>query len=207
MSLTTEHSVRSEQSAPMLRFTQRLALGVGALLLIPLTAMQFTAEVNWTVSDFIAATVLLMGAGMIYKFVSLQMPLPSYRRGVALAVFPSLAVIWVNLAVGIIGSEDHPANLLFFGVLLSGFTGAIIARFRPYGLYLTMFGMAAGQFLVPVIAFLTWQPEFTFGVLKVFLFNWVFVMLFVASGMQFRTAAKDAQQSEITPAIVQGGAQ
>jgi len=181
----------------MLRFTQRLALGVGALLLIALTAMQFPAEADWTVSDFIAATVLLMGAGMIYKFVSLQMPLPSYRRGVAFAVFPSLAVIWVNLAVGIIGNEDHPANLMFFAVLLAGFTGAIIARFRPKGLSLTMFGMAAGQFLVPVIAFLTWQPEFTFGVLKVFLFNWVFVILFVASALQFRDAAARVSKTPV----------
>lgn len=170
---------------------------VFTLLCIPLIAMLLTDEVNWNVFDFIAAWMLLVGAGMTYRLVSLRMPLPSYRRGVALAVFPSLAVIWVNLAVGIIGNEDHPANLMFFAVLLAGFTGAVIARFRPKGLSLTMFGMAAGQFLVPVIAFLTWQPEFTVGVLKVFLFNWVFVILFIASALQFRNATASVPKTTV----------
>ncbi len=174
---------------PFSRFAQRLLLAVVAVLLIPLTAMQFTDEVNWDPFDFIAAFVLLTGTGLTYKLISDRLNQPSYRRGVALAAVTSLAVIWVNLAVGIIGSEDHPANLLFFGVLLSGFTGAILSGFRPRGLSLTMFGMAAGQFLIPVIAFLIWKPEFTVGVVKVFLFNWVFVMLFIASGLQFRKAS------------------
>ncbi|NUN70472.1 MAG: hypothetical protein HUU02_12245 [Bacteroidetes bacterium] len=174
---------------PFFRFALRLLLAVGALLLIPLTAMQFTGEVNWDPFDFFVAFVLLTGTGLTYKLISDRLNQSSYRRGVALAAVTSLAVIWVNLAVGIIGNEEHPANLMFFGVLLTGFTGAILSGFRPHGLSLTMFGMAAGQFLIPVIAFIVWRPEITVGVVKVFLFNWVFVMLFVASGLQFRKAA------------------
>jgi hypothetical protein len=40
----------------------------------------------------------------------------------------------MNLAVGIIGSEDNPANLMYGGVLAVGIIGAIIARFEPHGM-------------------------------------------------------------------------
>ena len=35
----------------------------GLLLLLPLVAMQFTNEVNWTFSDFLVAGILLFGTG------------------------------------------------------------------------------------------------------------------------------------------------
>ncbi len=39
------------------------------LLLIPLMAMQFTDEVNWTLSDFVVAGALLLGTVLICEFV------------------------------------------------------------------------------------------------------------------------------------------
>lgn len=42
-----------------------LALGTAVLLLIPFTAMQFTDEVQWTVSDFGVAGTLLFGTGLL----------------------------------------------------------------------------------------------------------------------------------------------
>jgi hypothetical protein len=40
-------------------------------------------------------------------------------------------LIWMNLAVGIIGSEDNPANLMYGGVLAVAIVGAFMVRFRP----------------------------------------------------------------------------
>jgi protein-S-isoprenylcysteine O-methyltransferase Ste14 len=37
------------------------------LLLIPFLAMQFTSEVNWTLSDFLVAGVLLFGTGLLIE--------------------------------------------------------------------------------------------------------------------------------------------
>jgi nitrate/nitrite transporter NarK len=46
-----------------------IILTVVFLLLIPLVAMQFTNEVNWTLSDFVVAAVLLLGTGLVCEFV------------------------------------------------------------------------------------------------------------------------------------------
>lgn len=46
-----------------------IVLTVVILLLIPLIAMQFTAEVAWTQSGFLAAGVLLPGTGLLCELV------------------------------------------------------------------------------------------------------------------------------------------
>ena len=42
---------------------------VAIILLIPLIAMQFTNEVDWTPIDFVVAGVLLLGTGLIFDLV------------------------------------------------------------------------------------------------------------------------------------------
>jgi hypothetical protein len=39
---------------------------ISILLLVPLVAMRFTAEVNWSALDFGLAAFLLIGAGAVY---------------------------------------------------------------------------------------------------------------------------------------------
>ncbi len=46
-----------------------IVLTVVVLLLMPLIAMQFTNEVNWTLSDIVVAGVLLLGTGLICELV------------------------------------------------------------------------------------------------------------------------------------------
>ena len=41
-----------------------LMLAAAGLLMVPLVAMRFTSEVNWSVFDFIVAGVLLFGTGL-----------------------------------------------------------------------------------------------------------------------------------------------
>ena len=78
-----------------------VALATGLLLLLPLAAMQFTAEVSWGVVDFLAAGVLLFsaGAGMALAIRRFERPL---QRGLALAaVALCFCLVWAELAVGI----------------------------------------------------------------------------------------------------------
>ncbi len=76
----------------------------------------------------------------------------TYRWAVGLALAAALIMVWISLAVGIIGSEDNPANLMYVGVLAVGFVGAIIARLRPRGMARAMFATAIAQTLVLVVA-------------------------------------------------------
>lgn len=75
-----------------------------ALLLIPLVAMQFTAEVNWTLSDFIAAGVLIAGTGLLYVGLTRVLTSPKQRLAVAGVLGVLFLLTWIELAVGIFGT-------------------------------------------------------------------------------------------------------
>jgi hypothetical protein len=124
----------------------------GLLLLLPLVAMQFTAEVNWTGRDFVAFGVLLAVACGTYEFGAWLSGNTRYRAAVGVAVLTGFLLVWVNLAVGFIGSERNPANLMFGGVLAVGIIGALVARFRAQGMARALAATAAAQVLVSVIA-------------------------------------------------------
>lgn len=164
-------------------------------LLVPLVAMRFTSEVNWTAFDFVAAYVLFTGAGFAYRLVTTKAGNLLARGAAALGVFACLSLIWVNLAVGFIGNEDNPANLLFGGVLAVAALGAVISRLESRGMALTMFAAGGVQFLVPIVAFLVWRPNFDANVMKIFFLNGVWVTMFVISGLLFRQAAEQPAQS------------
>lgn len=77
------------------------AAGVtAALLLIPLLAMQFTSEVNWTLADFVAMGVLLFAAGSVFVLVARRI---QRKHRILLGVVLSLVflAVWVELAVGV----------------------------------------------------------------------------------------------------------
>lgn len=164
-----------------------MALTTGLLLMIPLIAMQFTEEVVWTLSDFIFAGTLLFGTGLTYKLITRKSGETIYRIAVGFALFTGLFLIWTNLAVGIIGSEDNPVNLLYFGVIFVGIIGALMARFRSKGMDLTMFAMALAQALVAAIAliggFYQSPPSTVFHIIGI---NGFFITLFIVSALLFR---------------------
>ncbi|MFD1872030.1 hypothetical protein [Hymenobacter bucti] len=170
----------------------RLALATACLLLIPLVAMQFTKEVVWTLSDFVIMGALLFGAGLTYVLVSKLSTNGSYRLGVGVAVAAGLLLVWGNLAVGFIGSEDNPANLLYGAVLAVAGVGALVARFRPLGMARAMFAAALTQFAVPLVAALIWKPEVDLGMLYVLALNTIFAGIWVASGWLLRRAGRSA---------------
>jgi len=81
-----------------------ILLTVVVLLLIPLIAMQFTAEVNWTLLDFVVAGVLLLGTGLIFDLVLRKIKNNNYRITIAAALLIVLLLFWAELAVGIFGT-------------------------------------------------------------------------------------------------------
>lgn len=156
---------------------------VAGLLLLPAIAMQFTAEVNWTASDFVFAAIMIGGTALAYDIAVLTGTNFAYRGGVALALAASFLLVWINAAVGIIGNEDNPANLLFAAPLGIAFVGALLSRFRPRGMAWTMAGAGAAQIAIGIIA-LTMEAIIPFVTL-------VFTALWLTAATLFRRAAGD----------------
>lgn len=124
-----------------------------ALLVTPLVAMQFTPEVDWTLGDFLFAGIMFSAVGIVMELAVRASHSIAYRAGAGFALASAFFLIWVNLAVGIIGDEDNPANLMFFGVVLIGIVGAIVARFRPRGMAVAMSVAAGAELLVDIVTF------------------------------------------------------
>ncbi len=170
----------------------RIALATAFILLLPLLAMQITDEVVWDLADFAVAGALLFGTGLTYELVARKMGSIAYRVAVGVALAAALLLVWVNLAVGLIGSEDELANLMYIGVLTVGIIGAIIARFRPHGMARALFATALAQTLVAVIALIaglgSTAPIWPWDIL---ILTGFFAALWVGSALLFRKAARE----------------
>lgn len=66
--------------------------------------MQFTDEVNWTITDFIIAGSLLVGTGLVCEIIMRKIKNMNYKWGLIVAVLLIVILIWIELAVGIFGT-------------------------------------------------------------------------------------------------------
>ncbi len=128
--------------------------GLAALLLLPLVAMQFTGEVDWTALDFMVMGTMLALVGAAFETVMRVARSNFYVFGAGVAVAAAFLTTWVNLAVGIIGDEGNPVNRVFFVVPLIAFVAALLARLVPAGMARAMIVAAIAQAATCVIAFL-----------------------------------------------------
>ncbi len=160
------------------------------VLLLPLVAMQFTDAVNWSVADFALAGALLLGVGIPFELAVRKSGDAVYRAGVGVALVAAFLLVWVNGAVGIIGSEDNDANLMYGGVLAVGIIGALIARFQPRGMARALFATAFTQALIAVIALVAGLGFPENGPREIVGVNAFFVVLFVGSALLFQKAAR-----------------
>ena len=167
----------------------RLAIGTGLILLIPLV-LTLLASWHWRPGALVLAVVLLFGAaGLTYQLVvANKLRNTTYGCAVGVALAAVLILVWMNAAVGGILGDD-PANMMYFGVLLVGFIGAIIARLEPQGMSRALFATAFAMVLVPVIALIIGTPAFANGVVAVFGLHAFFAALFVGSALLFRCAS------------------
>lgn len=115
----------------------------------------------------------------------------AYRFAAGVALVAAFVLVWMNLAVGLIGTPDDLANLMYVGVLLVGAVGAVAARFRPRGMAWALFATALAQALAAGIAVVTGlntpgrPPQGVF-----LLVNGFFFALFAGSALLFRRSAR-----------------
>jgi len=78
---------------------------VCALLTIPFFAMRFGVEgVDWKLLDFIAAGIMLFGAGLAIEIALRLITKFEYRIAACIGILIVLAIVWAELAVGLIGT-------------------------------------------------------------------------------------------------------
>lgn len=159
-----------------------------ALLLIPLTGQLTVENWNWKWHGFVFAWAVFTFATWFFRFLATR-PWTnlSFKIATALAIVTGFLVVWCDLAAQIIG-EDNPGNVLYLLTVLGGFIGVCIARFRPAGLAIVAFAMAAAFLVIPVVAVLNWPDDFSPGYVKIQFGSAVLAAIFTTSGVLFRRA-------------------
>jgi hypothetical protein len=176
----------------------RAALVTVGVLLIPLWGTFYVDGWNWGWRGFVVAGAFVFSAALVYELVAKAMSNRAYRFAVGLAVASACAVTWVNLVLAV---DVNPANAMYLGVVVVGLVGAAIARLRARGMVLALGGMAIAQMLVPFIALLILKTELAPGAaVPVLGLNGVFIVVFAASALLFRRAARTHDNARSTMA-------
>ncbi|GAB5409625.1 MAG: hypothetical protein BalsKO_19900 [Balneolaceae bacterium] len=179
-------SIFMNSQANLSKYLLRLTIGTLAILMIPLIAMQFSDEVTWTPLDFVIAGGLIFGTGMSYVLISRLSNNSIYRVALLLALLSAFLLVWLNAAVGLVGSENDSFNLIYFGVLVILIVGAFISRFKATGMANTLFVTAVIQGSTILIAlFANMHQSSESSVVEIILVNGFFVTLFSISGGLF----------------------
>jgi hypothetical protein len=165
-----------------------------AIILAPLVAMQLGAPgVVWTLSDFIFAIVLIGGVGLLFELAVRASKSWPYRGGVALALATAFLLVWINGAVGMIGNEGNPANLVFIAIIAMAIAGSIVAEGKARLMARAMTVAGVAQALVGVIVFAEGaggsEPP---GPAALFVLIEIFAAMWFASAWLFRKAAGEA---------------
>ena len=81
----------------------RLAVwgGAAALLSLPFVAMQFTDEVQWTLSDFVVFGLLLLIVCSLFELAMRLLATRGARIVAAIAIVLGFLWVWAELAVGV----------------------------------------------------------------------------------------------------------
>ena len=160
------------------------------LLLVPAIAMQFDTGVRWGPFDFVVMGVLLAAAAGAYEFLS-RIGRGAYRAAAALAILGAFLLVWINLAVGVIGDEGNRANLMYAGLLAILVGGAAVSRLAARNMARTMLAVAGAQVAVGVMALATraglGDPSWPWDVIGV---SAMFTGLWLASAWLFGRAVQ-----------------
>lgn len=162
--------------------------GAAFILLLPLIL-----RAPWTAFDYIVAGVILGGAGLVLELVVRASGSLAYRAGACLAIAATVLLVWVNGAVGFLGDEGNPANLMFAGVIAIAILGSVLAGFKARGMAWAMFAAAAAQAVICVVALaFGLGSEGNAGLYEALMGTTVFAALWLVSGGLFRKAAGEA---------------
>lgn len=168
----------------------RVGLLTVGILPIPLVAMQFSEDWDWAPFDFVFMGALLFGTGMGIELVARMAGPVAYRAAAVIAFAVAFLLVWSNAAVGLIGDEGNPVNLLYGAVLAVGLGGAVVVRFQPEGMSRVLFAMACVQMLITAIALVAGVRDAVTSVAETVMVNAFFAALWLVSAWLFQKAGQ-----------------
>lgn len=158
---------------------------VALLLLLPLVT-----NAPWTLLDYVVMGALFGLVGLGLEF-AVRNGNRTYTLAAGVALAAAFLLVWIAAAVGIIGSENEDANLLFVGVVALALLGAMGSLFRANGMALAMAAAALAQALVPVLALTFWpQSASSVWAPEVFALTGFFTGMWLLSAWLFRKSAQ-----------------
>ena len=89
----------------MFNFSKRIATYISiviAILSIPLIAMRFTSEVNWTLLDFLMASFLIITSLTLIEITLQNFKNKTFKITTVFVILFLFLLLWVDLSVGII---------------------------------------------------------------------------------------------------------
>lgn len=164
-----------------------------ALMAVPVAIERALNGIEWDVGDAMFLCILLTGLAVAGELAARAPARRAFAVGTGIAFVAALLQAWINLAVGVIGSEDNPANFIYAAVIAVALGGAIFARFRPADMARAMIAAAVAQLAAFAVA-LAGGLGFT-GPITVF-----FTSLWLIAGWSFRRAASQDLPSTINQA-------
>ncbi len=168
-----------------LKVRETLWFGAALVFSLPVIASLLSSEMAWSLADFALFGSMIFGVCALYEMAMIVSSSRAYRLGFALTLFGMFVLVFANLAVGIVGSEDNPANLAFFAIPLVGIVGALWSRLSSPGLSRTLYVMAALQVAASLLAPVD-------GITFMVLVTVVFTALWLAAAQAFRIAGSDS---------------
>lgn len=180
VSVVRENTEHMEQLS---KTVLRVALAALGLLMVPLVASMLIPDWHWGVGGFVFAYVMFFGTGMAYALIAKKMSAWAYKAGVGLALAAGFALGWSNMVH--VSDSENPANLAYFGVLVVGIIGALVARLKARGLAWTLFAMAGVLAVISMLVPSEAPPEMSRNMA---VGHGVYVVLFAVSGVLFRRA-------------------
>jgi hypothetical protein len=163
---------------------------IGWVFPLGLLTIPWLAHWPWSPADFIVAGAIFAIVGGTFELAVRVSGNAWYRAGAAIALAAAFLLVWINLAVGIIGSENNPLNLMFFGVIAAALVGSIIGRFNAAGMARAMAVAATIQGLIGIGVFILGpgadEPTGALGFVALIEF---FALMWLLSAWCFRRAA------------------
>jgi len=176
-------------------------VAAACLVATPAIAMRFTDEVAWTTSDFVFAIFMLLAVLTPWELTMRSSRDFAALAASAIALGLPFLLVWFTGAVGIIGSENNSANLMFFVVIAIALVGSVLAAFRPAGMAWAMFAAGAAQLAVGAIALIgNMGSEGESWPMDVAVLTGAFTASWLLSGALYRRSARTRARTAVATA-------